>query len=498
MQSIFDTMQQYHMIEAGMHVIAGVSGGADSVCLLYVMQEYRKQVPFELTVVHVEHGLRGEESLADVAFTQELCRRFDVPCRIVHAQVEQLAKEERLSVEEAGRKERYRIFEDIKEQCHAQRIAVAHNQNDQAETVLWNLARGSGLSGLSGMSPVRGDIIRPLLFTSRSRIEQILIDAGLSFRTDRTNLQQEYTRNRIRLSILPQMETDLNERATEHVADAADRLRQVREYLLRMTERAAASCIFSESGTICINLQAYEQEDDLIRQELLRRAVGMCGGMKDFGSVHLQALMRLCSLDCGKEINLPGRIRAVRQDGIVRLSRADNDISVKTLKSERHVVQKTEPVIADDLKMVIQEIKITVPGKFRAGKWNVYTEFCENSPELMGKIFTENKYTKWLSYDTIKGNDLVFRTRRTGDYLIVNQQGGKKKLKDYLIDIKIPKEQRDHIWLLANGAHILWVLGYRISETAKITEHTKKIIKVHLEEEHEREDKDFFDGEGSE
>ncbi len=561
MHSIIETIEQYHMIGSGMHVIAGISGGADSVCLLFALCEYRKMVPFELTAVHVEHGLRGEESLADAAFTQELCARFEVPCRVVHVQAAQLARAEGLSTEEAGRRERYRTFHEIQKECGAQRIAVAHNQNDQAETVLWNLARGSGLRGLCGMSPVRGDIIRPLLFTDRARIEEILREAGLSWRTDRTNLQTEYTRNRIRLSLLPQMERDLNSRAAGHIAEAAGRLRQVQEYLDRETDRAAGSCICEDGASLCIDLPLWRERDPLIRQELLKRAVGMCGGLKDFGRVHLQALEALCEMDCGKELCLPGRLRAVREREIVRLTREagaelpgtagrlagenrnvpageDRDIfagksgdasvgenrdtsagksgdtsagenrNVSTGENRDTSVGKSGDTSAGENRNASarenrntpaqQEIQVPVPGTFRADGRRVRTELYLNRPELRDQIITEKKYTKWLSYDTINSNILQFRKRRPGDYLVIDSRGGRKKLKDYLIDLKVPRAQRDRIWLLAAGSHVLWVVGYRISEAAKVTESTKELMKIQMEEEqNEGKDTDFADRTGS-
>ncbi len=495
MQDIFDTIRKYHMIEEGMHVVVGVSGGADSVCLLYALCEYRRQVSFGLTAVHVEHGLRGEESLSDAEFTQELCNRFGVPCRVVHVQVARLARAKGISTEEAGRAERYRIFREVMEECGAQRVAVAHNRDDQAETVLWNLARGSGLRGLGGMSPVREEIIRPLLFTGRERIEQILTEAGLSWRTDCTNLQQVYTRNRIRLSLLPQMERELNERAAEHIVDAADRLRQVQEYLDRVTADAARLCIRQDEDSVCVDLGQLSRKDKLIQEELLKTAVAMCGGRKDFGSVHMQALLRLCVLDCGREISLPGRLRAVREDGIVRLVRKAGAASTGAYEAPKEAIQ-TIPV--PNVPARLQTAGTVQSGTLRAGNWQIKYEFLENSPELMCQI-VEKKYTKWLSCDTINCNALQLRTRRPGDYLVVNAQGGRKKLKDDLIDRKIPKDQRDRIWLLANGSHILWMIGYRISEDAKVTESTGRVIKVQLEESvHEGKDTDFTDGEGSE
>ena len=167
MEKIFRTIEQYGMIAPGMRVAAGVSGGADSVCLLYILSEYRKKIPFELAAVHVEHGIRGAESLEDAAFTESLCRELHVPCHTVRTDVQKIAEDRGLSVEEAGRLERYRIFAEFLKEWNGNRIAVAHNENDQAETVLWNLVRGSGLRGLGGIRPVRGEVIRPLLFTAR-------------------------------------------------------------------------------------------------------------------------------------------------------------------------------------------------------------------------------------------------------------------------------------------------------------------------------------------
>lgn len=527
MHRIFETIQQYRMIEEGMHVIAGISGGADSVCLLHVLCEYRSVVPFSLTAVHVEHGLRGEESLADAEFTEALCLRLGVPCVVEHVTVEQYAKEEGISVEEAGRRERYRIFHEMQKKYTAQRIAVAHNQNDQAETVLWNLARGSGLKGLCGMSPIRGDIIRPLLFTDRRRIEEILTDAGLTWRTDRTNLMEDYTRNRIRLSLLPQMEQTLNSRAAEHIAEASARLRQVQEYLERMTDLASGDCVCREEGTVCIRLPAWRRQDPLIRRELLKRAVGRSGSLRDFGSVHMEALEDLCGKGCGKELCLPGRIRAVREGETVKLypaacqeeggqglpcaspeEGAQGQVHACQEEGGQHLSNDRREMSArpapeksktDKTEMKQLVFPVRVPGVLRTDRYQIRTELCRNSPDLMRQIIVEKKYTKWLSCDTIDSNILQFRTRRPGDYLVINREGGRKKLKDYLIDCKVPRSRRDQIWLLTEGQHVLWAVGLRISEVVKVTENTLKIMKIHVEErQDEGEGTDSADGTGSE
>ncbi|HIR77080.1 MAG TPA: tRNA lysidine(34) synthetase TilS [Candidatus Choladousia intestinipullorum] len=482
MQRIFETIRNYHMIGPGMRILAGISGGADSVCLLLVLSEYRKIVPFHLTAVHVEHGIRGKESLEDAAFTGRLCGRLGVDFVLEQTDVPELAKQRQTSLEETARSERYRIFEKVRRERGAERIAVAHNRNDQAETVLWNLVRGSGLKGLGGMRPVRDRIIRPLLFTEREQIEQIVLSAGLTWRTDRTNLEQEYTRNRIRLSVLPQMERELNSRAVLHIAQASEKLQDVWEYLDRVSSAASKRCIVKEKAGVSIQLEPFRKEDALIRRELIRRALEMCSGsLKNIGSVHLETLSSLALMDCGKRADLPGGVMAVREKDTLRLVRKS------CLRKEFQECKET----------VCKKLKI--PGRTSFGKWKVCTELMPNSEEVQREAAQEKKYTKLLSYDIMNRNVLL-RTRETGDYLTINAKGGTKKLKDYFIDRKVPRMERDEVLLVADGPHILWAVGYRISEAAKVRPDTRKVLKIQLKETGEDDEgkgQDFFAGAGS-
>ena len=468
MNRIYQTIRQYHMISPGDRVIAGVSGGADSVCLLRALASYRKQVPFTLFVVHVEHGIRGEESLEDAAFVKELCETLAVPFYMEACDVTAYAKAHRMTVEEAGRSVRYDCFEKVRVQLGAQKIAVAHNQNDQAETVLWNLVRGSGLKGLGGIRPVREHIIRPLLFLRRPEIEAILKELGQPWRTDRTNLETDYTRNRLRREILPQLEKSLNRQAVQHIAQAANRLQEAEQYIEKQTEKAAQQSIeIRKDGSAALLLEQYERREKLIQQELLKRALDTLSGgsgRKDIGSVHLQQLAELAKKDCGRETQLPGGIRAVRENGCIHFQKCE-----KARKRMQETNTGREICCVEPGMDIIQEGR------------RIKTAVFENSPRFWNEIQQENKCTKWLSYDTIYSN-VCLRTRRSGDYLVVNAKGGRRKLKDYLIDQKIPKGERDTLWLLADGSHILWVVGWRISEAAKVRQDTSKILKIQIEE----------------
>lgn len=459
MEHIFDTIEKYRMIEDGMHVVAGVSGGADSVCLLLALCEYRKRASFTLSAVHVEHGIRGRESLEDAAFVEGLCKALSVPLTIHHIDVPKLARKRGTSLEETAREERYRIFA---QQTYPVRIAVAHNRGDQAETVLWNLVRGSGLDGLCGMHPVRGSIIRPLLFTTREEIEGILREAGYSWRIDATNFETEYTRNKIRLSVLPLLEKELNPQAAAHIAGVSGQLQKVQDYVKRQVGRAAQRCIVTDSNEVRLLLAPFFEEEELIRTELVKSAIERCcGSRRDIGSIHIEEVVNLCEKGCGRQIDLPHGAMAARQEGIVKFTRKCG--------KEKDILQRVKPEL------------IPVPGRITAAGFRIRTEVFGNDEMIMAQVKQEKKYTKWFSYDIIKSN-VVLRTRQTGDYLTVGAGCGRKKLKDYFIDCKLPREDRDAQLLLADGSHILWVVGARISEAAKVRPETEKVLKIQLEE----------------
>ena len=203
-------VKKYHMLQEKDHVIAGVSGGADSVCLLFMLVKLQKEMRFGLTVVHIHHGLRGESADADENYVRALCEKLDVELLAFHEDVGRYAKEQKLTLEEAGRNVRRHIFEEVCHRKNGTRIALAHHQNDNAETLLWNLSRGCGLKGIGGISPVDGKYIRPLLGVRRQEIEEYLKENNIDYCTDETNLEDHYTRNRLRNHVIPYLEREIN------------------------------------------------------------------------------------------------------------------------------------------------------------------------------------------------------------------------------------------------------------------------------------------------
>ena len=476
-QKIRNMMKRCRMVSPGQRILAAVSGGADSVCLLAVLHALAPEFSFSLEAVHVEHGIRGEESLQDCAYVERLCGKLGVRLTVRHIHVPELARQSGRTEEEEARIQRYRIFEETAEQCGAQRVAVAHHLGDQAETVLWNLIRGSGLRGLRGILPVRplrdGQaasplVVRPLLETSREEIEQYLEACGLSYRTDRTNLDKTVTRNKIRHDILPDL-IKLNAQAPRHIAQAAEEAAEAEAYLERVTARAAEGCIHCQAdGQPVLLLARWQKEEPFIRRRLLRECIRRASGngsLKDIGAVHVEALMGLACGGGEKSVRLPGELTAVRSYGQIRFLSGAEALSGAVLPA-------AGALYAQDARPGERWVEVPFPGRqmVHYGGYCFSLE-CGCAGES-GICIPKKRFTKWIAYATIaqkESQKLCFRTRRPGDVLVVRQDGSRKKLSDYLIDEKIPSSLRDRVVLLAIGSEVLWVAGMRISEKARVT-----------------------------
>lgn len=446
---MFAYIEKYRMIEAGSQAVAGVSGGADSVCLLFLLMEYQKRVPFSLRAVHVNHHLRGEEAVRDQEFTRRLCESLGVPLDLYDYDVPRMAETEHLSCEEAGREARRRAF--YRTACRWERpdqvrIALAHHENDQAETVLHNLVRGAGLAGLAGIRPVHrtgsGMYIRPLLCISREETENYLIQRGIPWVTDSTNEEEVYTRNKIRREILPAL-MQINSGAVKNIAAAAGRVLEAEDYLSELTQKAVEKYTAKEGSVWILSRNLFE-EPMLLQKRVVKNVLEAAAGKKkDLSSAHMEAVLELAKGRTGASASLIYGLRAQQVYGDIHITRGE------------------------------QEKKDLLELEFRVFPY-------ENQQ------IPEKTYTKWFDYDKIK-NGLAVRRRLPGDYLMISRDGGTKKLKDYFIDCKVPRRERDNVTLLADGSHVLWAVGYRISEYYKVTSQTKKVIKVQVKGENNHE-----------
>ena len=480
------------MLKAGDRVVAGISGGADSVCLFFVLLEWAKHVPMELAVVHVNHGIR-KEAAQDAEYVEELCQVHGIPFFLVEENVHQKAIAEKCSEEDAGRRVRYETFERVALEIGANKIAVAHNCNDRSETMLFHLFRGSGMKGLGSIQPVRDNIIRPILCLERKEIEDYLLSMGISYCEDATNATDEYTRNRIRHHILPYVEQEISQGCVRHMAQAAELLSETEEYLEQQTLSAMEECAIrhEEAQEIHISVSELLKFHPTIQKRVLHLLVkSLSPRQKDISYVHIRDLREIFVREGNAMVSLPFGIRGRREYDRVVLELYTEKMEETGILQTISVPlpKETETISAmsaweeqlclptgDSLQISLLPVKELVGKKIQ----DVDADILQKDRKI-----PQNKYTKWFDYDKIKGcQALTIRTRQMGDYLTIADIQGKiirKKIKDYMIDCKIPRMERDSIPLLTDGQHVLWLIGYRISEYYKVKENTKRILQVKL------------------
>ncbi len=462
LQKIISFVQQYNMLKEKDKVVIGISGGADSVCLFFMLLELKKVYDLELFAVHVNHGIRGLEADQDEAFVRELATRKRVPLTCVSANVKELAKDQGLSEEEAGRMVRYEAFYEEYNKYNCNKIAVAHHENDQAETVLFQLFRGSGIKGLTGIPPIRNEIIRPLLCVSRDDIEGYLLQHEIAYQIDKTNYEDNYTRNKIRLNMLPYATRQINSKAVSHIARTAGMLREAQEYIEKNAQKKMEQIVCVQNGQYSFDVKQFLDEDIVIQKEMLRMLiVRLANQLKDIESEHIAMILSLLEKPVGKRVNLPYGIEAIREYDRIRI----NQFNQKQTDATRNPGSS------------LCSMAVSIPGTVNVPETGMQIRFEILESTEKNRIIPKNNCTKWFDYDRIK-NTIFIRNRQNGDFLQIDAVGGHKKLKNYFIDKKIPKEERENVLLLADGNHIIWIVGDRISEYYKVRQDTTKILKV--------------------
>lgn len=411
----------------GDSVALAVSGGADSVAMLLFFVELQKKLNLKISVRHFEHGIRGEESRSDARFVENLCSRLNVPFFMKSMDVPGFARENRLSIEEAARLLRYRFLTEALEE----QVAVAHNLDDNAETVIFNLLRGSGSAGLKGIqrvTTINGKrIIRPLLDTKRAEIEKYLEELGESYRSDSSNGDSAYSRNKIRNEILPLL-CEINPKAKENIVRSAD----------------------------IIESLSIGDESMLIKELIHEWLKSYTLSAKDISYLHMEKIYKLLESAKNRETHIPGYV----------VARKENDL----------VLKKNLP---------LSQQKLLAKDKSReegTRSFNLSYEITFNVVEKRDNTkILKDTYTKQFDYDKILCGFSV-RTCKEGDYFTIDSRGSKKSYRRYCIDEKIPADIRGDIPLIVDGSHILWAVGYRISEYYKVSAETKHILEITAKE----------------
>jgi tRNA(Ile)-lysidine synthase len=459
-KKIINTINTYNLIEKGDNIVVGLSGGPDSVCLLHILCTLSCRLNTSIFAVHINHMLRGEESEGDEGYVRELCGKLNVPLYVFRHDIRTISAEKGISLEEAGREIRYSRFNYVAEKVGAAKIAVAHNKNDQAETILFNLIRGTGLNGLKGMEYKSGRLIRPLLEIGREDIEAYCRENSLFPRVDSTNMETVYTRNKIRLDLIPYIDKLFNSNIVESISRMSLLIRDDYDYLEEHLSKIYEQYIIkSQDNAVWLNIKEFLKANPALQKRLIRRAIKQVkGNLKDVEGVHLESALALCKDGrTGSQIHLPDNIRVLKSYEAVKIFVHDDTAS--------------QPVFDLPLKIPgitnIEALQASI--KVSLGKSPLIIEDYRN--------IRYNSLVQFFDHDSL-GNELRVRNRGSGDRFKPYRSRGTKKLKEYFIDKKIPRDIRNTIPLIAKGNEIAWIIGYGISDKFKVTENTKSILRV--------------------
>ena len=443
---------QHDMVQPGETVLVGVSGGIDSLVLLYCLHALQHQLNCSLHVAHLDHGFRPD-SAADAEFVRGQADRLNLPISTAKIDVPHLMRKQKLSAEAAARNARYQFYEDVSERIDAAKIALGHHKDDQAETFLMHLLRGAGSTGLKGMLPVRdGRFIRPLLTFSRGEIEEFAAELGLEPRQDSTNLEVNYLRNRIRLELMPLLEESYNSNLQNTLNQTAELLRAESDYLEAVAREAFEACRVKPDSpdAVVLDCSLFLQNHLALRRHILRLAVAeISGEMRDFYYNHFEVILKLIEGESpNASLNLPHNLH---------ICRAYN----------RLIFQKSATTSGRF------EYEIAVPG---------YTDLPLLDARMVAAVETaqraelpDGKFQAVFDFNRVQFPPKL-RNRQEGDRFQPFGMQGSKKIKDLLIDAKIPRHERDWVPILVSGDEILWVVGHRTSERFKIGSRTKRYL----------------------
>jgi tRNA(Ile)-lysidine synthase len=450
------TIHEYRMLEGTRTLLVAVSGGPDSVAMLHALHQLRAIFPVTLVVAHLDHRLRLDAA-ADARFVEGMAADLGVPCVSASVDVPAYQRRHKLSPEDAGRRVRYAFLERTAAEQGAERIAVGHTADDQAETVLMRLFRGTGLQGLRGISPVRGAIIRPLIRLHRQDILAFLKAQGIPFREDPTNQQRHYRRNRIRLDLLPLLQQGFNPRIVEALCRTAELLADDEAALRAAAQQALeAARIHGLPGEVRLRIDVVTPFPLALQRRVLRAALEEAAGHgRDFTHRHIAAMLGLLQRRDGRKwLALPGGMVVERVYDVLHLRRG--------LPPAPHAVDQVLPIPG---RCCLLPLGLTLVSHLQSreaftGPFPKGDQACFDAAQV--------------------GGEVRVRTRRSGDRFQPLGSSYPKKLKTFLIDAKIPQPMRDRLPLLVSSAGIAWVAGVRMAEWARVTPSTREILCVQL------------------
>lgn len=454
LKKVKNTIEEYQMIKEGETVLVALSGGADSVCLTHVLSKLGNEMNFRICAAHLNHGIRGEEAKNDENFAKNFCRENGIKIFSKTVDVPYVAETEGLTVEEAGRKERYAFFNEV---CPKNgKIATAHNRDDVAETVLMRIIRGTGIDGLTGIKFVREDnVIRPLLNVSRKEIEGYLKEAKIGFCTDSTNSDNNYTRNKIRNELIPYLEENFNPNISESLVNLSKNAVCDSEFLNSYAKRLYKSLgsPMPNRKPVVLHIESLEMVDKAIMSRLIMTATKEKMG-EDFHleKKHVEDILRLKNKETGAMMCFPKGLTVTVKYGWLEFKN-ENQTDIKDAERyfDKDYMVEIEP--GNGYKIEGSEGTVYV-------KRVVLSEYKKSAGDI---LLDESKISA----------PIVLRNRRKGDFMAVFSDGRSKKIKSIFIDMKIPREKRDDIPLVCCGSEVLAIVGGRVSQRYRADKDTE-------------------------
>ncbi|MBP8614379.1 MAG: tRNA lysidine(34) synthetase TilS [Firmicutes bacterium] len=467
LNKVRQAIEKYDMIKSGDLVICAVSGGPDSMCLLDSLLYLCKDLNFRVCVGHLHHHMRGEQADKDAELVADFSRSRGIPITIGHADVFGLAKDMGVGVEEAGRIARYKFLFELCEEIGADRIAVGHNMNDQAETVIMRLARGAGTQGLAGISPVKDNVIRPILYLSRSEIEEYCSKRQLPVITDVYNFDLKYTRNLVRHKVIPQIAELLNPSIVETLSNTAEVLRWDAEFLENCATGVFEDISTKEGRVTLVDEASLNTLPEAMSSRVLELAWRECSGKTD--CLNVEHVIRLMDNKGGTQ-SLPEGVTADSHRGYLGFyPPAPHDVDIE--------IRVPGVTFVPELGLTITSRVFDKPSGF--------TPCLGNAKGLEGERTSDSLFMVELrafaDYN-ICGDVIRVRTRKPGDrFKPLGMRGKEKKLQDFLVSVGVSRYYRDFVPIFVCGDRIIWVGGFRLSEEFKVTENTSKILEITVE-----------------
>jgi tRNA(Ile)-lysidine synthase len=459
-EDILSTIRRFSMLDPADKILVAVSGGPDSIALLHSLYSIRSSFGLKLHIFHLNHMIRGKNSAEDALFVQEQAQTLNVPLTSLSFDIPADVKGRNQSLQDAAREVRYRLLDQVCDELRFNKIATGHNADDQVETFLMRIIRGAGLSGLTGIPPVRDRIIRPLIEVSREEIEKYLVDSKVGYRLDESNLKMDYLRNRVRHQLIP-LCSEENKGFRDNVLNTIALFSGDEDFLKGIADQSFQEVAYYENeGILVLEHTGFSKLDVAIQRRILRKALELIkGDLKEIEFKHIESVLSEMDENGSGETDLPG--------GIVILNEYGN------------IVVASKEEIDRQSRFENDEVEINIPGITPIPSLGV--DMIAGLEDIQRVSVDRNKKGKKAYLDFRKVElPLQVRTRIPGDRFIPLGMSSEKKLQDYFVDNKIPKRKRNRIPIIESQGQIVWIGRMAIDDRVKVTKDTEKVLVLEL------------------